>query len=201
MAGGYALHWSGGAARCVRSHLLGPYRSSRELSLAGLVGSVTWRPPTFVGNPGSHTLTAIAAPHFEFSSRRLMDRALHLHCRCQSRLRREALARRDACRPTSAAAAQAIAARPFPIAVAAGAIVSGFMPMKSEINPVPLMRKLADAGAPLALPAIAGRGKPLIMRAYAFGDPLAAGIMGHPRAEARRAAKSSRYSARAAPGL
>ena len=51
-----------------------------------------------------------------------------------------------------------------------GAIVSGFMPMKSEINPLPLMRKLADAGARLALPVVAGRGKPLIMRAWAFGD-------------------------------
>ncbi len=27
----------------------GPYRSLRELSLAGLVGSVIWRPPTYVG--------------------------------------------------------------------------------------------------------------------------------------------------------
>ena len=50
--------------------------------------------------------------------------------------------------------------------------------MKSEINPVPLMRKLADAGARLALPAIAGRGKPLIMRAWAFGEPLASGQWG-----------------------
>src|SRR5580692_1978097 len=41
----------------------GPYRSLRELSLAGPVGSVTWRPPTFVGNPGSSSPTAIAAPH------------------------------------------------------------------------------------------------------------------------------------------
>src|SRR5215831_7301058 len=31
----------------------GPYRSLRELSLTGLVGSDIWRPPTFVGNPGS----------------------------------------------------------------------------------------------------------------------------------------------------
>src|ERR1700738_1783850 len=31
----------------------GPYRSLRELSLTGPVGSDTWRPPTFVGNPGS----------------------------------------------------------------------------------------------------------------------------------------------------
>ena len=36
-------------------------------------------------------------------------------------------------------------------------LVSGFMPLKSEINPLPLMQKLA-AGARLALPRIAGRG-------------------------------------------
>ena len=33
----------------------GPYRSLRELSLTGLVGSDIWRPPTFVGNPGSNS--------------------------------------------------------------------------------------------------------------------------------------------------
>ncbi len=62
--------------------------------------------------------------------------------------------------------------------LAPGTIVSAFSPMKSEINPVPLMRKLADAGARLALPAIAGRGKPLVMRAWIFGEPLAAGQWG-----------------------
>ena len=49
------------------------------------------------------------------------------------------------------AAAEALAARPFPIVVPEGAIVCGFMPLKSEINPLPLLRKLADAGARLAL--------------------------------------------------
>ena len=94
-------------------------------------------------------------------------------------LRREALARRDALpADVRAAAAQAIAARTFPIAVPPGAVVSGFMPMKSEINPLPLMRKLADAGAKLALPVVAGRGKPLIMRAFALGEPLASGVWG-----------------------
>jgi 5-formyltetrahydrofolate cyclo-ligase len=65
-------------------------------------------------------------------------------------------------------------------------IVSGFMPLKSEINPLPLMRKLADKGARLALPVVAGRGEPLIMRAFAFGDPLVAGVWGirAPRPEA-----------------
>ncbi len=50
--------------------------------------------------------------------------------------------------------------------------------MKSEINPIPLMRRLADGGAQLALPAIAGRGKPLIMRAWTFGDALKTGQWG-----------------------
>jgi 5-formyltetrahydrofolate cyclo-ligase len=88
-------------------------------------------------------------------------------------LRREAIARRDAL-PADArrAAAEAIAARAFPLPIGPDVIVSGFMPLKSEINPLPLMRQLASQGARLALPVIAGRGKPLIMRAWEFDAPL-----------------------------
>jgi 5-formyltetrahydrofolate cyclo-ligase len=94
-------------------------------------------------------------------------------------LREAALALRDALPPSERqAAAEAIAARPVPVAIKRGVIVSGFMPMKTEINPIPLMRKLADAGAQLALPVIAGRGKPLIVRAWSFGAPLKAGQWG-----------------------
>ena len=57
-------------------------------------------------------------------------------------------------------------------------IVSGFMPLKSEINPLPLLRKLAGQGARLALPVVAGRGKPLVMREWVFGEPLTAGVWG-----------------------
>jgi 5-formyltetrahydrofolate cyclo-ligase len=64
------------------------------------------------------------------------------------------------------------------VKVAAGTIVSGFAPMKTEINPIPLMRKLSDAGAQLALPCIQGRGHPLIMRAWSFGAPMASGQWG-----------------------
>jgi len=94
-------------------------------------------------------------------------------------IRKDALMRRDAL-PASERirAAEAIAARPFPIALTPGTIVSGFMPLKTEINPLPLMRSLAAQGARLALPAIDGRGKPLIMRAFAFGDELASGQWG-----------------------
>ena len=94
-------------------------------------------------------------------------------------LRREALARREALpAEIRAAAGKAIAARPFPVAVPPGAVVSGFMPMKSEINPLPLLRRLAAQGARLALPVVAGRGKPLIMRAWEFGAPLESGVWG-----------------------
>jgi 5-formyltetrahydrofolate cyclo-ligase len=102
----------------------------------------------------------------------------------KEQLRREAVVRRDALPADERqAAAMAIAARPFPFAIAHGTIVSGFMPLKSEIDPLPLMRTLA---ARLALPVIAGRGQPLIMRAWAFGEPLDRGQWGirEPQADA-----------------
>ena len=94
-------------------------------------------------------------------------------------LRRAAIARRDAL-PAAVrlAAAETIAARPLPIEFAAGAVVSGFMPLKNEIDPQPLMRKLAAQGARLALPVVIGHGKPLLMRAWDFGEPLATGVWG-----------------------
>ncbi len=102
-------------------------------------------------------------------------------------LRRDAIVLRDAL-PADArkGAAEAIAARKFPLPIAPSAFISGFMPLKSEVNPLPLMQRLAEAGARLALPAIAGRGKPLIMRAWEFSAPLDRGQWGirEPKAEA-----------------
>ncbi len=93
--------------------------------------------------------------------------------------RQAAIAQRDAMpADMRQAAAEAIAARQFPLAIAPDAIVSGFMPLKSEINPLPLLQKLGEAGASLALPAIAGRGKPLTMRTWQFGAPLYRGQWG-----------------------
>jgi 5-formyltetrahydrofolate cyclo-ligase len=93
----------------------------------------------------------------------------------KSELRAAALAKRDTLPAEERQrGAETIAARPFPLPVGRGAIVSGFMPMRSEINPLPLLRKLAAQGAQLALPVIQGRGKPLLMRAWSFGAPLEA---------------------------
>src|SRR5262249_5245354 len=97
----------------------------------------------------------------------------------KTQIRRDAAARRDALPAAErAAAAATIAARPLPVALSSGAIVSGFSPLKSEINPVPLMRAFAAAGATLARQVVAGRGKPLTMRAWNFGEPLVSGVWG-----------------------
>ena len=84
------------------------------------------------------------------------------------------------------AAAQTIAARGLPIPVPAAAVVSGYSPLKFEISPLPLMRRAADVGAQLALPMVQGRGSPLIMRAWSFGEALGSGVWGirEPKPEA-----------------
>jgi 5-formyltetrahydrofolate cyclo-ligase len=97
----------------------------------------------------------------------------------KAQLRTEALAKREALPAQDRlAAAETIATRDFPVPVSRGMIVSGFSPMKSEVNPIPLLRKLSDAGAQLALPVIVKRGQPLIMRAWNFGAPLKSGQWG-----------------------
>lgn len=94
-------------------------------------------------------------------------------------LRNEALARRDALSAEYRQnAAEAVAKFPFPVNVPKGAIVSGFFPMKTELSLIPLMRALETSGARIALPRIVGRGNPLSMRAWKFGDPLVPGQWG-----------------------
>jgi 5-formyltetrahydrofolate cyclo-ligase len=94
-------------------------------------------------------------------------------------LRRAALARRDAVPlEEREAAGRTIAARPFPVALAPGMTVSGFIPLKSEIDVRPLMRRLTEMGLQLALPVVVGRGEPLVMRAWTIGAPLKGGGWG-----------------------
>ena len=94
-------------------------------------------------------------------------------------LRAAALAARDALSAKQrAAAAQAMAARGLPVKIAPGTIVSGYSPIRSEIDPAPLMRKLVAQGAQLALPAIMARGKSLAFRAWSPDDRLMLGPLG-----------------------
>ena len=94
-------------------------------------------------------------------------------------LRAAALARRDGLSEAQrAAAAEAIAGRGLPVEIAPGAVVAGYSPIRSEIDPMPLMRKLAAAGARLALPAISARGQALKFRAFHPHDRLLPGPLG-----------------------
>jgi 5-formyltetrahydrofolate cyclo-ligase len=91
-------------------------------------------------------------------------------------LRAAALARRDDLREDQrAAAAQAIATRPFPVDIPDRAIVAGYFPIRSEIDPRPLMQALEARGAQLALPVVVARDKSLRFRAWHRDQPLVAG--------------------------
>lgn len=52
-----------------------------------------------------------------------------------------------------------------------GTVISGFWPMRSEIDPRPLMDRLRQAGAQLALPAVIDRDT-IVFRRYAEGEAL-----------------------------
>ncbi len=72
--------------------------------------------------------------------------------------------------------------RPF----ATPAVVSGFWPIKDEIDIRPLMIELFNGGCQLALPVVQGRGQALLFRAWRPGDPLEAGVFGTLQPAARR---------------
>jgi 5-formyltetrahydrofolate cyclo-ligase len=96
-------------------------------------------------------------------------------------LRAAALAKRDALSDEQrAAAAQGLAKRGLPFAITPGMVVSAYSPIRNEIDPVPLMRKLAEQGAKLALPAVLARGKSLAFRAWSPDDRLMLGPLGIP---------------------
>ena len=62
--------------------------------------------------------------------------------------------------------------------IVAATVVSGFWPIKDEIDIRPLMAELHGKGCRLALPVVQGRGLPLLFRAWRPGDPLEAGVFG-----------------------
>jgi len=89
-------------------------------------------------------------------------------------LRSEAKTARDALCDRGADAAQmaasyeailALSARPAPV-------VSGYLPIGSELDPVPLMTELAANGASLALPVMVAKAHPLQFRAWQRGRAL-----------------------------
>ena len=53
-----------------------------------------------------------------------------------------------------------------------GPVVAGYLPIRDEIDPRPLMRRLADAGAELCLPRVNDDGERMTYRAWGFDEPL-----------------------------
>jgi 5-formyltetrahydrofolate cyclo-ligase len=101
------------------------------------------------------------------------------HNQSKQELRAIALAGRDALSDAQRAfAADAIAARGLPFGLLKGAVVAGYSPIRSEVDPLPLMRRLADDGARLALPAVTTRGPSLIFRAWSASEKLLLGPLG-----------------------
>jgi len=90
----------------------------------------------------------------------------------KDRLRTQALARRDALDPGfRARVSTGLGEAAGALGIAPGAIVSGFWPIRSEIDLRPLMAALARGGARLVLPAILDR-TTIVFREYAPGMPL-----------------------------
>jgi 5-formyltetrahydrofolate cyclo-ligase len=70
--------------------------------------------------------------------------------------------------------------------IATPAVVSGFWPIKEEIDIRALLIELSNEGCQLALPVVQGKGLPLIFRAWRPGDPLEAGVFGTLQPSAKR---------------
>ena len=103
-------------------------------------------------------------------------------------LRSAALLRRDALSIAQRDdAAHAIAGRADIFDLRPGAVVAGYMPIRGEIDPRPLMQALAARGARLALPAIVAPDQPLMFRAWHLDARLASGPFGtsHPEDDAQ----------------
>lgn len=94
--------------------------------------------------------------------------------------RREAAAARDAAAAVAGPEAAERAAALFLEAIdpPAGAVVSGYCPIGSELDPTPLLLRLAARGARLALPVVVAKNAPLAFRAWAPGEPLIPGVYG-----------------------
>jgi 5-formyltetrahydrofolate cyclo-ligase len=94
-------------------------------------------------------------------------------------LRATALAARDGLsREHRAAAALAIARRGLPFEIADPVVIAGYSPIRSELDPLPLMANLAARHARLALPVIVAADQPLRFRAWSPNAALRPGPRG-----------------------
>jgi 5-formyltetrahydrofolate cyclo-ligase len=99
--------------------------------------------------------------------------------RSKADLRAAALAAREALNADDrAVAAHAIAVRGLPIEIKPGVVIAAYSPIRSEIDPAPLVRNVASQGARLALPVVTARGQSLRFRIWSPNDRLMPGQLG-----------------------
>jgi 5-formyltetrahydrofolate cyclo-ligase len=94
-------------------------------------------------------------------------------------LRREAERHRAETAGDGKAAAASVCARLLAaISLPSGAAVSGYWPMRDELDPRPALLALHGRGHPLCLPVVVGKARPLCFRAWRPGDTLVSGGFG-----------------------
>ena len=97
-------------------------------------------------------------------------------------LRREAVSRRAAiaaAQSDSPVAGERLRDRFLAaITLPAQTAVSGYWPMRDEIDPRPLLRELHRRGHAIGLPVVLRKGEPLIFRSWRPGDTLLSGAFG-----------------------
>jgi 5-formyltetrahydrofolate cyclo-ligase len=108
-----------------------------------------------------------------------MDATSDLDEAKQSLRHRATARRRDAAAGDDGAAGRVLAEIVLAdIALHDGVAVSGYWPIASEIDVMPLLRELAARGHGIALPAVTGKDRPLVFRAWRDGDAMADGPFG-----------------------
>ena len=95
-------------------------------------------------------------------------------------LRAAAFARRREAHAAAAARVPAANARLLTLIAEGPAprMVAGYMPIRTEMDPRPALEGLAAQGAPLCLPVVTGKARPLIFRRWAPGEALVDGAFG-----------------------
>lgn len=120
-----------------------------------------------------------AGPHvFLWGLRRGAMRELHdakAAARAEARARRAALAAAGA-----SAAAELVQVFRCHLVLPRGAVVAGYCPIATELDPRPLLHHLVASGHRCALPVVVGRGRPLVFRAWTPQSVLEAGAFGVP---------------------
>jgi len=97
----------------------------------------------------------------------------------KARLRAEAMARRAALPPRyREAATLKLAAHGLGFLDSRFETVAGFSPIGAEIDPRPLLDRLAREGVGLCLPVLQAKGEALRFRRWQAGDPLRDGVWG-----------------------